>query len=105
MKSIILGIGLVLVIAMSLGCDENNNIIAQEPEPDLMDPGPMEPAIGDPEPGTCPCFGVRDIPAVEFSCSFTTWRVSLTPTSGDTSKISAFWRTSRRTFLSATSTG
>ncbi|MGB2692420.1 MAG: hypothetical protein WBB48_10315 [Thermodesulfobacteriota bacterium] len=33
MKSLILSIGLVLVVAMSISCDENNNVIAQEPPP------------------------------------------------------------------------
>ena len=43
MKTLILGIGLVALIAISLGCDENNNVIAQEPEP--MEPGPMTEAM------------------------------------------------------------
>ncbi len=47
MKPIILGIGLVLVVAISLGCDENNNVIAQEPGP--MEPGSMEPGPSVPE--------------------------------------------------------
>ncbi len=42
MRTIILSIGLVFMLAMSLGCDENNNVIAQEPGP--MEPGAMEPA-------------------------------------------------------------
>lgn len=39
MRSIILSIGLVLVVAMSISCDENNNVIAQD-----MDPGPTAPS-------------------------------------------------------------
>ena len=50
MKTLLLGIGLVLVVAISLGCDENNNVIAQEPGP--MEPGPMEPGPSMPEPMT-----------------------------------------------------
>ncbi len=41
MKTLLLGIGLVLVVAMSLGCDENNNVMAQDNDP--MEPGPMDP--------------------------------------------------------------
>ena len=43
MKTLLLGITLVLIIAISLGCDENNNVIAQEPGP--MDPAPMTEAM------------------------------------------------------------
>jgi len=39
MKSMFLSIGLVLVLAMSFGCDSDNNVIAQD-----TDPGPTTPS-------------------------------------------------------------
>ena len=55
MKTLLLGFGLVLVLAISIGCDEGNNMItlasdAMEPAP--MEPGPMEPGPMDPAPMT-----------------------------------------------------
>ena len=43
MKSLFLGIGLVLVVAMSIGCDSDNNVIAQED--DIMSPSPTGEAM------------------------------------------------------------
>lgn len=45
MKTLLLGFGLVLVVAMSLGCDENNNVMAQDNDPGPMDPAPMGEAM------------------------------------------------------------
>ena len=43
MKTLLLGIGLIMLLTMSLGCDEDNNVIAQEPE--IMDPESMPEAM------------------------------------------------------------
>lgn len=43
-KALLLGFGLIFAVAMSLGCDENNNVMAQDNDPGSMEHGPMDPA-------------------------------------------------------------
>ena len=48
MKNLLIVFGLVLTVAMSVGCDEGNNMItvnSDAMEPEMMEPEPMEPEI------------------------------------------------------------